>query len=138
MTASRSLCAILIGSAPDEEIAEEYIQMTRICPYVACTQRADQTVIALYVLPEEKRWWIEIPAARPELLGLNKVNLLFVDDIPASSAWSRGEIQPKAAKPPCGSDCLTCSYYGDLCAGCPASVFSSHDYHSVKGEAHPT
>ena len=120
----KPLCAVLIGAAPDEKSAEEYIQFTRACPYVACCQRAGQTVMSLYVLPEEKRWWIEIPAQRPDLLGLQQVSLTFVDHAPASSAWSRGETRPEAATPPCGSDCSTCPYYSQPCAGCPASVFS--------------
>ena len=65
-----------------------------------------------------------VPAAqRPELLGLSKVKLQFIDDAPASSAWSRGETRPEAPQPPCGSDCRSCPYYGQPCAGCPASIF---------------
>lgn len=123
MPDSKPLCAVLIGAAPDEKNAEEYLQFTRPCPYVVCSQRAGQTVVTLYVLPEEKSWWIEIPAQRPELLGLSKVKLQFIDDAPASSAWSRGETRPEAPQPPCGSDCRSCPYYGQPCAGCPASIF---------------
>jgi hypothetical protein len=124
------ICAVLVGLAPDERAADEYLNFTRLCPYVAAAMATGLTVMALYVLPESKRWWIDTPAEHPELLGLLKAEVNHVDDSLASSPWSRGEIVKDQDLPPCGSNCGTCPFFQGKCSGCPASRFSCENGHS--------
>jgi hypothetical protein len=121
---SKNICAVLIGKAPDERAAQEYLHFTQLCPYVAAILATGLTVMSLYVLPESKRWWIETPAGHPELLGLLKAEVKFIAGDLASSPWSRNEVRPVMDMPPCGSNCGTCPFFQVRCPGCPATCFS--------------
>lgn len=117
------LCAVLLGLAATPEAAAEQARISARCPYVASYLAEKCMTVGVYVLPENKRWWIEIPAHHPELLGLVRASLAFMDFPDAESAWSRGDTRPELVQPPCGSDCSHCPQYQTRCAGCPASQF---------------
>jgi hypothetical protein len=116
------LCAILVGQAASETLAAEYAAEYGRCPYAASYTATGRLLLGVFVLPKDKRWWIEIPAERPELLGLEHADLFFPEVVATSSPWSRGEVQPVLEAAPCGTDCGACPWYRDPCQGCPAAV----------------
>jgi hypothetical protein len=72
---------------------------------VLCLQR--ETVIALFVLLANKRWWVDISACQPQLLGLERAAVQFIEQAEGiSSPWSRDKVAPTVALAPCGMDCL--------------------------------
>lgn len=113
-------CAILLGMAATKEAAGELNRLSSTCPYVANTCTNGPLTTGVYVLPEEKRWWIEIPAQQPHLLGLDKAWLVYANCPEASSPWSRGEVMAEMEETPCKSDCSSCPHYETKCSGCPA------------------
>lgn len=117
------LCAVLLGLSENPQAAADHARNSIRCPYVAHYSAEGCLTVGVYVLPENKRWWIEIPAQRPELLGLVRASLAFMDFPDVESAWSRGDTRPELVQPPCGSDCEHCPQYQLRCAGCPASQF---------------
>ncbi len=114
------LHALLVGRAPSEAEAEAFVHRSRGCPYAASYTATGRTVVGLFVLPAEKRWWLEI-ADQPELLGLEALEIYFPAVVATSSPWSRGETQPVMETAPCGTDCLHCPQYRGRCRGCPAT-----------------
>jgi hypothetical protein len=123
MTCSDSLCAVLLGNAGTAERAAAFARTSQHCPYVAHYTSADRLVVGVFVLPRSKRWWIEMPQAQPELLGLERVEVHVTDRVAASSPWSRGKVAPVLGLAPCKTDCGTCPQYGERCAGCPATTY---------------
>lgn len=117
------LCAVLLGTAGTPRAAAEHARDSAQCPYVCSYTAEGCMTVGVYVLPADKRWWIEIPARQPELLGLVRASLAFMDFPDAESAWSLGKVRPELSRPPCGSDCLRCPQYAARCTGCPASTF---------------
>jgi hypothetical protein len=118
---------LLIGTAETAEYAEAFVRRSRACPYVSSYTAEDHTVVGFFVLPEEKRWWIEVPAEHPELLGLRRVRVFFPRRRDESSPWSRGEVEPVLEETPCGTPCDRCPQYrgreGGRCRGCPATKY---------------
>ena len=108
----------LVGANMDIDLTtpQDKIQWNQDTCYTA----KETLVTGVFVLPKEKRWWIEIPRGRPELLGLEHLELFFPERIDASSPWSRGLGRPTLSVAPCDSDCKTCLYYQTQCARCPA------------------
>lgn len=118
-----TLCAILAGNAATWEKAEEIARASQGCPYVALYVATDRLVVGVFALPPSRRWWIELPQHRPELLGLETAVVQVTDRIDASSPWARGTVEPVLSVAPCGTDCGACPQYGQRCRGCPATTY---------------
>ena len=119
---SQALTAVLLGNAPSTEAAAAIARQMQGCPYVASYRSHGDMVIGVFALPPEKRWWIELPQERPELLGLERVAVFVTEQVHAKSPWTAGAVQATADTAPCGSDCRSCPQYGERCNGCPATV----------------
>ena len=119
------VCAVLIGNAESEGKAREFATKSSTCPYVATVTSAGRLVVGVFAMPADKRWWIEVPQDRPELLGLEKVAVFVTDRIEATSLWTRGDVRPDQKIAPCGSDCGTCPELCERCGGCPATITSA-------------
>jgi hypothetical protein len=120
--APRSLMAVLVGTAPTPARAKLIADTYRKCPYCACYTNAAATVIGVFSMPSDRRWWMEWVADQPEgLLGMTKGEVFFADEIQASSPWSRGEVHAIEERAPCGAACKNCEKYGHECQGCPAT-----------------
>ncbi len=97
----------------------EYDPGMRFCPHLvrADLLKGQKSILYLYVLPLAQRWWIEAPVENPSLAGAIKATLYEVErplEGEVSVTWGSYE------SPPCGSDCLNCSFMRDKrCEGCP-------------------
>ena len=120
-----ALCAVLVGQAASDIDAEGIAANTQGCPYVALYATSDRLVTGIFVLPRDKQWWIELPQERPELLGLESVQVFIADRLEASSPWSAGSVEPELPIAPCGAGCGQCPHYRTRCDGCPATVFAA-------------
>jgi hypothetical protein len=118
----------LLGNAATEDKAEQLARNMQNCPYIALYIAQKSLITGVFVLPKEKRWWIEIPQERPELLGLEHLEIFFPEQLDVSSPWSRGAVHPTLSTAPCGSNCTTCPYYQAQCHGCPATIYNRSDH----------
>ncbi len=117
------LCAILVGSAPTEQEAAAMAAQMQNCPYVAVYTTSGCGVMGMFVLPESKRWWIQIPEEQPDRIGLQKAAVFFAEHVYATSPWARGTVKPEQTSAPCGAECDACPHYHTPCDGCPATRY---------------
>jgi hypothetical protein len=116
-----TIVGILLGEIiPDKAAA--LCEIAIKCPYCSSLSQSAGTILGLYVIPKENRWWLEWVKQEPtDTLGLLKAEVYFTQRILASSPWSRGEIQSILEKAPCEANCLECIMYLKKCPGCPAT-----------------
>jgi len=117
------LIGVVLGNAPSPARAAEIAARYGRCPFCATFSTLGNSAMAIYALPESRRWWFDLIAEDPATrLGLQDAEVLFTSAIEASSPWSRHEVKPILHPAPCGKDCRKCSYYGVQCEGCPATL----------------
>ena len=120
--AARSLVAVLVGSAPTPARGKLIADTYRRCPYCVCYTNSACTVIGVFSMPVDRRWWMEWVADQPEgLLGMTQAEVFFAEEIQASSPWSRREVSATEERAPCGAACRDCERYEHECQGCPAT-----------------
>ncbi len=113
---------ILLGEAQTPERAASIAGTYRGCPYCVLYENADCTVLGVFSIPPDHKWWLEWAVENPEeTLGLRKVEIFFAKAITGSSPWSREEARPLMDRAPCGADCGKCHRYSNGCIGCPAT-----------------
>ncbi len=118
-----AMYAVLVGHAATPADASRWAASIQDCPYIALHTTSDRLVTAIYILPDSKEWWLKIPEQNPEIAGLERVRVFITDPIEGSSPWSQGIVKPELERAPCGAACSDCPFYGDRCAGCPATIF---------------
>ena len=128
------LVGVLLGEAPTAAKAALMANRYRQCPYCVSFASADVTVVAVYAIPPDHRWWLEWVEKQPqETLGLERAEVFFAQQVRASSPWSRGDVEAKLERGPCGADCQDCSHYHKECTGCPATQHFVSTDGKVKG-----
>jgi len=120
----KMVTGILLGTASSEARAVDVVDRFNTCPYVVLYASSGNTVVGVFGIPESRRWWLEWPERRPEVMGLDKATLFFTDRLIVPSPWARGEVQ-RCVKPPCGADCRDCPEYGGRCLECPSTGASA-------------
>ena len=116
---------ILLGNTNTSEKAAEMAETFRPCPYCVSYQSSGNTLIGVFVIPEDHKWWLESVAENPEgTMSLKSAEAFFPEAIDASSPWSRGEVEPILEQAPCSAECQKCPVYENPCQGCP----STRDY----------
>lgn len=126
MDHSDTVTAVQVCQAPTALDADDNAERMRRCPYVASYTSTGNLCIGVFVIPPEKRSWLEKPANEPALMGMEQIHLNYVERGDVSSPWSRGEVRPVLDTPPCGSDCPKCPEYEFSCRGCIATVLYLH------------
>jgi hypothetical protein len=111
-------CYLLIGEAPTADIAQQIALRFKACPYVHFIAAFGPMLTAVYYLPEEQRWWIELVASQPQLtLGLKRA-AVYRTEHPAYPEAYLPRVQGKSERAPCGSICTDCERF-EACRGCP-------------------
>ena len=117
-----TLAGVLLGQAPTSEKAALIAETCRQCPYCVSYVSAGRTVIGVFSLPPDHRWWLEWVAEHPEeTLGLKRAEVFFTQQIETSSPWTRGEVRPHLERAPCEANCRECPTHHQKCVGCPAT-----------------
>lgn len=118
------LVGILLGRASTPEKARSISRFFNACPYCALSTSTGTTVISVFSLPMEHRWWLDSIAAHPKnTVGIEEAEVFYTARVAAQSPWSAGEIKATADKPPCGADCVGCPAYKKKCPGCIATKY---------------
>jgi hypothetical protein len=119
----KPICAVLVGRAASPQKASEYAAQMQGCPFVAEYKAKNDIILGVFVLPQKKQGWIELPGEEPKLLGLESATVFLTEAISAVSPWLQGKVAPKLATAPCGAKCSECSLVYTRCEGCPATVY---------------
>lgn len=112
------ILGVLVGNRSASEEAES---MNR--PFCALSVDSRDTVVRLFTIPLDHRWWLQLLEEKPQLAGLTQAEVFFAEKVNASSPWTRKEVKPDAPVAPCGTDCRTCPSYQKQCRGCPATKY---------------
>jgi hypothetical protein len=118
------LVGVLLGNA--ETAAESALIAAKHleCPYCVSYWSAGRTVMGLFSIPPEYRWWLQWVADDPQgTLGLRRAEVFFTDKIGALSPWARGGVKPELVQAPCGAQCPDCPKYRKECRGCPSTQY---------------
>ena len=125
-------CYLLIGEAPNETIASQVAIRYKDCPYVHFIAPFNRMLVAVYYLPEEQRWWLELVTAQPQLtLGLSRA-ALYRSKSPAFPESFELRATPTGNLAPCGSDCPQCERFAS-CRRCPDTTHWSEGSSSSTG-----
>ncbi len=113
-------CYLLIGEAANKRLASHIAEQYKNCPHVYFIASANNRVIGIFFLPEERRWWLRAVAKQPQLtLGLNRAAVYKTEvSYPESFSQHQKEVGTDGLSP-CGSNCSDCDRFGS-CGGCPA------------------
>lgn len=122
MQREQALVGVLLGEASTRAQAALISSRYHSCPYCVSLVSAGHTVIGVFSIPPDQRWWLEWVAEHPnETLGLERAEVFFTQKVTASSPWSCGKVSPTLEQAPCGADCQECPAYHTRCGGCPAT-----------------
>jgi len=117
------ICGIMTGEHPSEEVALEQCQHMKGCPYLVTSGTTGKTVHSVFIVPEEKRWWLEYPSTDPSATGLGKAALVIIENVIYHPALEMKIPAIKNEITPCGDNCSTCVLREKFnCKGCPATV----------------
>jgi len=118
------ICGIMIGAATSEEEAKRRTETMKKCPYLFSGGYSSEIFHYVFIVPEEKKWWLEYPVMNPEIIGAKKIKLEIMENIVKPDQFELPIPKEKAKVSPCGSSCETCPMrVKKNCAGCPATIF---------------
>jgi len=119
----RNICGIVIGEASSVEEAKRLAETIKNCPNLVASGTSANKFYSVYIVPEEKKWWLKYPETNPKATGLEKARVYIVQNLlyPEKSVFRMPEEKTDLA--PCGADCKTCQLREEYnCSGCPATT----------------
>ena len=120
------LIGILIAKMESEEEAAKNADKMKNCPRLLASGTNSSTYYGVFIIPSEKRWWLEYPVEHPEVLGAEKIKLHLIENLITPIDFELELPKVKERITPCGSDCMQCPMREEYnCDGCPATVY--HD-----------
>ena len=118
------LIGILIAKMESEEKAAKNAGKMKNCPRLLASGTNSSTYYGVFIIPFEKRWWLEYPVEHPEVMGAEKIELLLVENTITPSEFKHVLPESKGRISPCGSDCGNCPMRQEYnCDGCPATLY---------------
>lgn len=120
---TKKICGIITSETGSAEEAEELSAIMKNCPYLVVSGTAQNRIYSIYIVPENKRWWLKYPETNPKATGVEKAsthiieNLLWPEDFPLRLPARKTETAP------CGAKCQECTLRQEYsCTGCPATT----------------
>ncbi len=120
---AKNIFGIIVGEARSAEEAEKLAEMMKNCPYLIASGTSSNKTYSIYIVPEEKKWWLKYPETNPKATGLENAQVYIVENItyPEKFDWKLPKKKTETA--PCGADCQTCPLQEEYgCGGCPATI----------------
>ena len=94
------------------------------CPFLFFGGYSSEIFQYVFIVPEEKKWWLEYPAKNPEIIGAEKIKLEIMENIVKPDNFELTIPKEKSKISPCGSSCENCPMRIEKnCAGCPATIY---------------
>ncbi len=120
---SGHICGVLVATMPSAEEARKTARAMSRCPYVIATGTTGNKFCNVLVVPESKRWWLEYPQRRPDIIGAKRVSLTVIDELLVPDRLEERVSDKRLDTAPCGADCLECPLRQEFdCSGCPATT----------------
>jgi len=118
-----SICGIIIGETSSIEEAKRLAGIMRNCPNLVTSGTTSNKIYSVYIVPEEKEWWLRYPEANPKATGLEKASVYIVKNVLYPEEFAFRLPKNKTGTAPCGANCQTCPLREEYdCSGCPATV----------------
>lgn len=117
------ICGIVIGETSSEEEAEKLSDVMKKCPYLAVSGTSSRNVCSVYIVPEEKEWWLRYPETHPKETGLEKARTFVIENMVYPQKFDLKLPKEEITTAPCGAECRSCPLREDYdCSGCPATI----------------
>ena len=114
------ITGLIVGETSSPAEADAVAERFALCPYTALTAASGKVVLVLYAVSSGMEWWLKLPVARPEIMGLSRAECFISRVASATSPFVRGETERNRDMSPCGSTgCGDCEWFGKRCEGCP-------------------
>lgn len=124
MKQKKSITGVLLGKMSSHKRATTIAKTYTKCPYCVSYISIGCTIVGVFSLPQDHKWWLEWVVEYPEeTLGLKCAEVFFTQKVKTTSPWSCGEVKPILKRAPCGADCEECFRYQKECEGCPATIY---------------
>ncbi len=120
----KNIAGLMTIELDSRESAERNAKIMKNCPRIAASGYSSNCAFNLFVIPEDKRWWIEYPVEHPEVMGAKSVKLSLIDHLTYPEKFELRIPDEKLEIAPCGSNCMDCpSRERFNCKGCPATIY---------------
>ena len=120
----QDLIGILFAKMESEEMAVQNSQKMKNCPRLLAAGTTSSTYFGIFILPIDKKWWLEYPVEHPEVLGAEEIQLHWIENIISPTDFEMNLPEEKGEITPCGSDCMQCPMREKYdCDCCPATVY---------------
>lgn len=119
----KNICGIIILETRSPQDARKFSEQMKNCPSLVASGTTGKTIYSVYVVPEEKRWWLKYPESHPEITGSVTARVHVLDNLVYPEQFPPRFPTAKTATAPCGADCPSCPLREQYaCAGCPATI----------------
>lgn len=117
------VCGIIIGEHPSVEEAQKQAKKMKNCPYLITSGTSDNKIYSVFIVPNDKKWWLKYPETDPTATGLGKAQVKLVENVIYPEKLNLKIPAEKKTTSPCGDNCMTCPLREKYdCKGCPATV----------------
>lgn len=124
----KNIIGIMKGVTTSEEKAEKQTKSMKNCPYLISGGYTSNQFHNVFIVPENKKWWLEYPASNPDIVGAEKIHLELITNVIKTDEFKLILPKVKTKISPCGSSCETCPMRLEhQCTGCPATIYSESD-----------
>ncbi len=119
-----NIAGLLIIETSSSDKAEKNTKRMKNCPHLLACGQSSNYAFNLFIVPEEKRLWLEYPTRHPEVLGAKSVRLELIESLIFPESYNLRVPVEKLEVSPCGAKCLECPFREEFnCKGCPATVY---------------
>lgn len=120
---NRFICGIIRAEMDSSTKAKKNATMMKECPRTIACGTNDVFSYTVFLIPEDKKWWLEYPQDHPEVLGAKDVKLNLIENLLFPEDFQLRIPKIKSHIAPCGSDCHGCPMRKEWnCEGCPALI----------------
>jgi len=120
---TKNICGIITLEIRSVEDARKLSQQMKDCPNLLTSGTTGKTIYSVYLVPEEKRWWLTYPEDHPEIAGAERARVQVMDNLIYPKKFAMRVPSNKTTVAPCGADCSTCPLREQYaCCGCPATI----------------
>ena len=118
-----SICGIIIGEHLSEKEALNHAKNMKNCPYLIALGTSEKMIYLIFIVPDEKRWWLKFPEIEPIKTGLRNARVFIAENIVLPEKFKLEKSKEKNKITPCGDNCDFCSLRKEFdCKGCPATL----------------
>ena len=120
---AKNIYGIIVGEALSGEEAGELAEKMKNCPYLVASGTTAKRIYSVYIVPEEKKWWLKYPETNPKATGVEKAWVYIVENMFYPEKFNLKLPKKKTEIAPCGANCITCPLLEEYnCSGCPATT----------------